>query len=347
MFAGGAVNPVLVIGGGIAGAATAYFLSELGLPVTVIDAGIHAASSVPSALINPVRGQSGGVDARALEGMALTWALLHTLSAAGFEVPYGQTGVLRPIPDDRARARFERNLPPELAHRWLGKEERPVHLPPTWAHALWLPEGGWVDGAAFVGALLKASGAWVIRGRALRWTAHSVEVQQAVGSRPLPSTFQAVIHCGGSIGSWWAGEGRTHRMGSLLTLDRAAAEVPLSFGAYLAPSATGGVLGATYEPPAASWQEPTLPLASLGWLLGKGEALTDLSGVRITGRWTGSRLSGSCIGQDASGVWHLSGLSSKGFLLGPLLARELAGQVAQALVEPPAGGQTRSPSQAR
>ena len=28
---------------------------------------------------------------------------------------------------------------------------------------------------------------------------------------------------------------------------------------------------------------------------------------------------------DDSGVWHLSGLGSKGFLLGPLLARELVG----------------------
>ena len=136
-------------------------------------------------------------------------------------------------------------------------------------------------------------------------------------------------------------------MGSLLTLDRPAAEFPLSFGAYLAPSATGGVLGATYEPPTQTWQEPTLPLASLGWLLGKGEALTDLSGVGVTGRWTGSRLSGLNIGQDAGGVWHLSGLSSKGFLLGSLLARELARQVALSLAEPPAGGRSHTPSQAR
>ncbi|MBB5362207.1 glycine/D-amino acid oxidase-like deaminating enzyme [Deinococcus humi] len=341
------MSPVLVIGAGIAGASVAYFLSELGVRATVIDAGIHAASSVPSALINPVRGQSGGVDARALEGMELTWALLRKLSEGGFKVPHGQTGVLRPIPDDRARARFERNLPPELAHRWLRRDDLSVPLAPAWAHALWLPEGGWVDGAAFVGALLEASEAQVIRGRAWRWTAHSVEVRGAAGSSPLSSTFQAVIHCGGSIGSGWAGESRTHRMGSLLTLDRPAAEFPLSFGAYLAPSATGGVLGATYESPAQTWQEPTLPLASLGWLLGKGEALTDLSGVGVTGRWTGSRLSGLKIGQDAGGVWHLSGLSSKGFLLGPLLARELAGQVALSLAEPPAGGRSHTPSQAR
>lgn len=324
------MNSALVIGGGIAGASAAYFLSRLGVRVTVIDAGIHAASSVPSALINPVRGQSGGVDARALEGMALTWALLRELSGGGHDVPHAQTGVLRPIPDDPARARFERRLPPALAHRWLGRAERPAPLSPAWAHALWLPEGGWVDGAALVRALLAASGAEVVRGRAVRWTAHSAEVAGAAGDHSLPAAFQAVVHCGGSVGSGWAGERRTHRMGSLLTLDRAAADVPLSFGAYLAPAASGGVLGATYETPAQGWPEPALPLTSLGWLLGRGEALADLGGVRVTGRWTGSRLSGLRHGRDDSGVWHLSGLGSKGFLLGPLLARELAEQVVDA-----------------
>ena len=65
-------------------------------------------------------------------------------------------------------------------------------------------------------------------------------------------------------------------------------------------------------------------------LLGKGAALCDLSGLRVTGHWTGSRLSGLKVGRDESGAWHLSGLGSKGFLLGPLLARELAGQLLSA-----------------
>ncbi|CAM3376433.1 FAD-dependent oxidoreductase [Deinococcus saxicola] len=325
MPAGRAVTHVLVIGGGIAGASVAYFLAKLGAHVTVIDAGIHAASSVPSALINPVRGQSGGVDARALDGMRLTWELVRELEAAGLPVPHGQSGMLRPVPDDRARARFERNLPPELPHRWLTRDGLPVPLPPAWAHALWLPEGGWVDGAAFTRALLKASGAAVIRGQVSSWTAQSAKLREADG--PALASFHALIHCGGSIGSGWAGEDRTQRVGTLLTLDRAAADVPLSFGAYLAPSGAGGVLGATYETPAQGWQEPALPLASLGWLLAKGEALADLSGVNVTGRWTASRLSGLKTGRDEDGVWHLSGLSSKGFLLGPLLARELAGQI--------------------
>ncbi|GAA5439785.1 NAD(P)/FAD-dependent oxidoreductase [Deinococcus caeni] len=336
---------VVVIGAGIAGASSAYFLARAGARVTVVDAGLHAASRVPSALINPVRGQSGGVDARALEGMAFTWALLRDLGAAGWAVPHGQTGVLRPIPDDRTRARFERNLPAALRHEWLAPADAPAPLAPGWAHALHLPEGGWLDGGALADALLGASGARVVRGRALDWTARTVTLAGAetLPAETLPTeTLQAdaVVFCGGSVGSAWRGEAGTHRMGTLLTLDRAVTGVPVSFGAYLAPAAVGGVLGATFETPAPTWAPEVLPLGSLGWLLGKGAALTGLRGARVTGHWTGSRLSGLCAGPQPDGSWRLSGLSSKGFLLGPLLAHELAGQVRASLDTPdprPAG----------
>ena len=85
--------------------------------------------------------------------------------------------------------------------------------------------------------------------------------------------------------------------------------------------------GGTFEAPSPTWEAPRLPLGSLRWLLERGAALTDLRAVQVTGRWTGSRLSGLRVGRDDAGVWHLSGLSSKGFLLGPLHARRLAEQV--------------------
>lgn len=320
----------LVIGAGIAGASLAYFLSKAGVQVTVIDAAQHTASHVPSALINPVRGQSGQVDADALAGMHFTWALIRELEAQGYAVPHGQTGVLRPVPDDKTRAKFERHLPADLAHEWVTPS---APLRGDWEHVLWLPAAGWVDGAALCRALLAASGAEVVQGRAKnvdgRWL--MVDRNSFFSINHHPST---IYFCGGSIGSSWAGERGTHRMGSLLLLDRPVSAVPLSFGAYLSPDArcdgeVGGVLGGTFEVPAPTWQAPKLPLASLDWLLRKGEALADLSGASVTGRWTGSRLSGLQAGQDDTGVWRLSGLSSKGFLLGPLLAWKLAGQVAQ------------------
>nr|WP_246363151.1 FAD-dependent oxidoreductase [Deinococcus budaensis] len=318
---------MLVVGGGVAGASVAYFAARAGARVTVIDAGRHAASHVPSALVNPVRGQSGQVDPRAREGLRLTWALVDALAEAGVGVPHGRTGVVRPVPDDRTQQKFARNLPPGLPHRWLPAGDRPAALAPGWTHALLLPEGGWLDGAAFTAGLLAVSGAGVVRERARTWDAHTVTLEN--GER---LGGDAVVWCGGAVGAGWAGEAGVQRAGTLLTLDRSPSLQPLSFGAYLAPAAAGGVLGATFEAPTSGWpgqgeQTPTLPLPSLGWLLGKGEALTDLSGVRVTGRWSGRRLSGLVAGRQPDGSWRLSGLGSKGFLLGPLLARHVAGDV--------------------
>lgn len=311
------------MGGGVAGASVAYFAARGGARVTVVDAGAHAASHVPSALLNPVRGQSGQVNGRALEGLALTWEVVRGLEAAGWPVHHGQAGVLRPVPDERTRAKFERNLPPALSHRWLTPGEVPVPLAPGWPHALLIPDGGWLDGAALCAALLGAGGAEVVRGRARGWDARSVTLEG--GSR---LSGDAVVWCGGAVGSGWAGEDGTHRAGTLLTLDRPATALPVSFGAYLAPGAGGtGVLGATFEAPTRGWQEPTLPAASLRWLLNRGDALADLRGVQVTGRWSGTRLSGLVAGRQPDGVWRLSGLGSKGFLLGPLLARHVAGDV--------------------
>ncbi|WP_412029582.1 NAD(P)/FAD-dependent oxidoreductase [Deinococcus yunweiensis] len=311
--------PVIVIGGGIAGSCVAYFLARAGRPVTVVDAGVHAASMVPSALLNPVRGQAGRVPERALEGLPFTWALLRTLVAVGFDIPHGATGVYRPVPDAKTRAKFDRHCPDGLDAQWQNPDQVPFALTTGHTAVLYLPEGGWVDGAAFTRAVREASGATVIRAQATAWTADAVMLDDG---RTLPAA--AVVHCGGSVGSSWAGLNGTHRAGTMLLLDRAATPAPVSFGAYLAPAAHGGVLGATFEAPTTQWTPEVLPLTSLKWLLGKGMALVPLAGTAVTGTWSGTRLSGLVAGVDANSVWCLRGLGSQGFLLGPLLAAELA-----------------------
>lgn len=334
---GSAAPHVAVIGGGVAGASVAYALGTAGARVTLVDAGQHAASRVPSALLNPVRGQSGRVDPQVIAGLRRTWAWVDALEAAGFAVPHGRSGVLRPVPDDRTCEKFRRHLPAELPHAWLAPGDAPAPLSPGWAHALWLPEGGWLDGAAFTAALRRASGARVRRARAASWTARQVTLE---GGETLEA--DAVVWCGGAVGSAWAGEAATCRAGSLLLLDRAPSSVPLSFGAYVAPAARGGVLGATFEAPAQEWTPPRLPLGSLDWLLGKGLALTPaLRGAQITGSWSGTRLSELRCGLGADGVWRLVGLGSKGFLLGPLLASEVASGLAAQLGPRRAAGPLR------
>ena len=306
---------LLVVGGGIAGAAVAYFAAQAGWVVTLLDAGVGRSSDVPAALLNPVRGQSGKVGALALDGLRCTFALIRELEAAGHAIPHAQRGVLRPVPDEKTQRKWEASLPAELPHTW----REPGGLPPGWHSILELPEGGWVSGAALVGALKAASGARLVSGQA-----QHVSATGAVLVSGDTLSADAVVCCGGSFGaSLSQPDGATHRAGSLLLLSDAP-DQPRSFGAYLSPAATGGVLGATFEAPAASHAEALaqgLPLKSLDWLLGKGAALAGLRGVQVTGRWTGVRSSPLRLGQDAAGVWHLSGLGSKGFLLGPLLAR--------------------------
>jgi glycine/D-amino acid oxidase-like deaminating enzyme len=306
---------LLIIGGGIAGASVAYFAARRGMAVTLLDAGLPRSSDVPAALLNPVRGQSGRVEAQSLDGLRGTWAVIDELEQASYTVPHGKTGVLRPVPDAKTERKWRTNLGDDLPHTWRDPEEGSA-----WHRVLDIPEGGWVNGAALVRALLAASGAALVRAQATEVTSSSVRL----GTGEILSA-DLVVCCGGSAGAGVLSPVGTHRAGSLLLLDSAPAQ-PLSFGAYLSPGVVGGVLGATFEAPATSHAQALslgLPLRSLSWLLGKGSALAPLSGTRITGRWTGVRLSPLKVGRDDSGVWHLSGLGSKGFLLGPLLAREL------------------------
>lgn len=307
---------VLVIGGGVAGSAVAYFAARAGAKVTLVDAGEGAASRVPSALLNPVRGQNGKVEPRALEGLALTWALVDALTAGGHSIPHARGGVLRPVPDEGVRERWSRQLPPDLLHEWLSGADVP-HLAPGWSSVLCLPTGGWLDGAAFTRALLRASGARVRSGWASDLRANGATLNGVF----LPA--DRVVWCGGSVGAAKAGITGQHRAGSLLLLDRAPTPVPLSFGVYAAPAARGGVLGATFEAPRNEFALQPPPLRSLAWLLDRGaRLLRDLSPA-TTGVWSGSRLSTRSVGPQPNGTWNLAGLGSKGFLLGPLLAREL------------------------
>lgn len=319
------MSSIIIVGAGIAGASLSFQAARAGWAVTVVDSGAGQASSVPVALINPVRGQGGRVPARALEGMAHTWALLDELAALGHPVPHGKTGVFRPIPDEKTHRKWQAALPADLPHHWLAPQEVAA-LAGAWHAVLWLPQAGWLSGAGFVRALLAASGAAVVRGTVGEWSARQVTLTtgQTLGA-------DVVVNCTGAAGAP-AGEG-VHRAGSLLLLRGVARAlpggVPRSYGVYLSPAAGRvGVLGGTFEAPQSSYAAALglgLPLHSLGWLLQKGAALADPAALQITGQWTGVRLSGLEVSTqpDSAGVYHLRGLGSKGFLLGPLLARDL------------------------
>jgi len=314
------MSELLILGGGIAGSSLAYLAARAGHVVTLLDAGQHASSSVPSALINPVRGQGGQVVARGLEGMDFTWALVDDLERMGFQVPHARDGVLRPVPDEKTFDKWQPRIPAELSHRWLeisGLTDQ--NLQNHWYRVLEVTGGGWLDGAAFTRALREASGATIIHGMATQWTSRSATLEDG-------SIFEAdrVVWCGGSWGAARAGLNAPHRRGSVLLLEHSLSQIPVSFGIYSAPSARGGVLGASYETPTEGWTPAGLPLKSLEWLLNKAAHTFERLTPEFRGLWTGSRLGGEILcGPRADGSFILSGLGSKGFLLGPLLARDL------------------------
>ncbi|AFZ69234.1 FAD-dependent oxidoreductase [Deinococcus peraridilitoris] len=313
---------VIVVGGGVAGSAVAYFASLSGAQVTLVDAGEGTASAVPSALINPVRGQNGRVESRAPEGLALTWSLIEHLQRHGHLIPHGRRGVWRPVPDAQTRRRWQQHFPAGLAHIWRPPTEIPG-LAPGWEAVLELPGAGWIDGPAFVRALRSASRAVVLREWALRLSQHEVTLQNG---QVLHA--DRVVWCGGSIGVSRQGWPAQHRAGSLLLLTEAPTELPLSFGAYVAPATQGGVLGATFEAPQPTYDPQPPPKTSRDWLDERARRLLGWVPGPARGIWTGSRLSTRTVGPQPDGTWALTGLGSKGFLLGPLLARDLTCQAA-------------------
>lgn len=320
---------ILVIGGGVAGASVAYFAAQAGGNVTVIDAGQARASDVPTALLNPVRGQSGQVEPRSLAGLHLSWALIRQLGAQGYPVVHEQQGVVRPLATDLARSKFERHLPPELLHHWLQPDKVPIALAPGWPHLLAVEEGGWLSGPSFVAALLAASGVRLISSRVMAWSAQNVTLESG-----QQLSAEVVVWCGGSVGaSWGGGSGpespvHTHRAGSVLLLPETPIALPVSAGVYFAPTLSsggrrGGLIGATFEAPTRHHTATGPPLKSLHWLLTRAAALSADLSPTVGGVWSGSRLSGEQVGLQPGGWWALAGLGSKGFLLGPLLARNL------------------------
>jgi hypothetical protein len=89
---------VLIIGASIAGASAAYFARLAGRQPTAIDAGIEAASSLPVALIDPLRGLEGRLVKRGEEDARTSFALIDTHNADGHAIEHGR-GLGRPVPD--------------------------------------------------------------------------------------------------------------------------------------------------------------------------------------------------------------------------------------------------------
>ena len=307
---------MLIIGAGIAGASAAYFARQAGREPTVIDAGIEAASSLPVALINPLRGLEGRLVKRGEEGARTSFALIDTLNADGHAIEHGR-GLWRPVPDAAMRHRWSAQLPSAYAHRWHDHHAGELGLRAAWHAVLELPESGWVHAPRFITALLAASGATLHRTEVTAIDAQPHEASLADGSR---IRAKHLIWCGGAWGAARLGWPGNFRPGSIVVTRNRLTPCAVSHGLYTAPFCNGAVLGPTSEHSRTAYDHQADASAAVEALVTRSRAmLTEALNIERT--WRAVRLTNVTL---PKGLHALTAYGSRGFLMAPLAAREYA-----------------------
>jgi len=282
---------IVVLGAGIAGLTAARVLQDAGLEVLVLSEELGGASTVPVALLNPVRGQRGSVAPEAEEALEALWAFYprHTLV---------HRGVVRPVPEpDRAawRAKLHhRSIP----HRWT--EE-----------GIYLENAAWLEPAPLLARLREGLNLRHVKIAFLDGNTLYTAEGEALWAR-------RVIYAGGASGAHLVGLGGRFTAGSVLGL-RERFETARSYGVYVA----GNSLGGSYLPHTLSYTPHTTAPEEVEWLLESGQRLL---GYRVEPRssWAGVRyrLDRHYL-RAIPGGFALTGFGSAGFFYAPLYARRL------------------------
>ena len=335
---------LLIVGGGIAGWSVAWHAARAGRRVTLIDDGLHRASDVPIALINPLRGARGRLVDGGVDGLAATFALIDRLRGDGHAID-GARGLFRPLVgiggDAASEGYWRARLEGRLAFRFDAcppSSTRFVEPVPT----LYLPDAGWVAPASLLGALRAASGATVVSARAVAVAPDRVRLAdgRTVAARQ-------VVWCGGAWGAAIleaaadpvaAGDGRRtaaepsratpYRPGSLAVASRPPTAVPLAFGLYAVPRPErdgGGVLvGPTREASTATFAIDGDEAAAVRHLQDR-VAGVFAGTIALEPAWRGVRLAAlpAAAASALVGVPSITALGSRGFLTAPLLAAAL------------------------
>ena len=324
---------VLIVGGGIAGWSAAYIAARAGRAVTVVDAGLHRASDLPIALVNPLRGKAGRLVSRGIEGMRASFALIDALQDAGHRVEHGR-GLFRPLLDVVARA-CERSywteiLAEDLAFEWHDQAPASLGLAQS-IPALYLPEAGWVAPRGLLAALKRASAATSIDDEIV---AIDVEGKTRGGAVWLASgqrlTARSLLWCGGAWGAARLDRAldedskadAIYKPGCLITTRSALTRAALTFGLYAVPTLENSTLvGPTREPSQPRFPDDGIPADAIARLQ---ERIAHVFGSSIAASsiWRGVRLvrPSSAALNKLQDVPSITALGSCGFLMAPLLA---------------------------
>ncbi len=317
---------VLIVGGGIAGWSAAWFASRRGRDVTLVDEGVHRASDVPVALVNPLRGRVGRLVARGVDGMHATFALVDALRRDGHAIA-GARGLYRPLigryDEFATEAYWRATIGAALDFDWHDRAPTALGLVEC-VPSLFLRDAGWVESAGLLGALVAGSRATRIDGRAVLDGIDRVVLADGSAIRA-----RRVLWCGGAWGCALlddaiANDAR-YEPGSLATCVATPTREPLSFGLYAVPRDDGMLVGPTREPPCKTWPTHAVPDDAVRHLEDR-VARTFGTKIALRPAWRGVRLAhpSSRAAQALAGVPTITALGSRGYLMAPLLAAEWA-----------------------
>ena len=336
------MNQTLIVGGGLAGAAAALYLSRT-RRVVVLEAGAVAAgaSGAAAGLVNPLMARKARLAWRADEALN---ALHEALGLAGAPHLFHATGVLRPASDVRQALFFQDAARSHPKHgAWLEGEAAQARWPDVRAPhgALLVQTGGAIDVAALTAALLEAArrnGADVqtdvrvtgwdetARGAHVDVLRHDRSTERLHGRRVLLALgYGYAGHPELSALPLHAVKGQTVRVAP----PQGAGPLPgVSGRGYVVPGADAWVVGSSYEhdfadvrPSPEATRRILSKAASMLPCLESADVVGEAAGVRVGVPGTRLPMIGPLPGRER--VWTFTGLGSKGLLMAPLLAHDL------------------------
>lgn len=291
---------IIVIGAGIAGLTAARVLHDAGLNVQIVARQLGEASTVPEALLNPVRGKRGTVAPEAEEALEALWNFYPRFTPV-------RQGILRPVPlKDRPdwKAKLEgRRIP----HQWL--EE-----------GLYLENAGWLETAPLLHKL--AEGLNIIYGEVLDLQPQKVTFISASNGLSQALFPQTLIYAGGASGAPLLEMGGRFTAGSVLHTKEHFKQAK-SYGVYVA----GHSLGGSYLAHQSSYSVHQTQPHEVEWLLGEAEKLLGYR-PQVASSWAGVRyrLDKNYL-RETPGGYALTGFGSAAYFYAPLYAQRLLARV--------------------